>query len=33
MDLRETGGGGMDRIDLVQDRDQSKAHFEQGNGH
>jgi hypothetical protein len=25
MDLRETGWGGMDRIDLAQDRDQRKA--------
>jgi hypothetical protein len=25
MDLRETGGGGMDWIDLAQDRDQWRA--------
>jgi hypothetical protein len=31
MDLRETGWGGMDWIDLAQDRDQWKGSCEHGN--
>jgi hypothetical protein len=31
MDFRETGWGGMDWIDLTQDRDQWRAFVEHGN--
>jgi hypothetical protein len=30
MDLREIGWGGMDWIDLAQDRDQWRAHMKMG---